>query len=232
MNLLTEPSTACAQAAPKQPMPVWLLFLQRFAAQRRCTLSRLQNSTLGAAAWAAKWAADWGVNWALKVTISLAVAGFITACGPGTGGTGVGPVSGTYVSLAGTTAGAATVPGTSQPGTAQPGVNSAGYVLLLEPMAIRLTGACLAFLFDGAWVEANGEIRVTGSYRQATPASDLALATALPGTLVARVENTGLSVTLLDAGGTVVLSFTTGAKLADGAAAASAPACKPLPAGL
>ena len=159
------------------------------------------------------------MRWALALTVAVA----ITACGPGTGGTGVGPVAGTYISLA-THVGTSTVPGAA-PST----VTSAGYVLVLEPLAIRLTGACLAFQFDGAWVEANGEIRVTGSYRQAAPASDLALAQALAGTLVARVENTGLAVTLQDARGATVLTFTSAAKVADGVAVLAAPACKSLP---
>ena len=102
-------------------------------------------------------------------------------------------------------------------------------MLALDPLAIRLTGACLAFQFDGSWVEANNEIRVTGNYRQAAPASDLGTAPALAGTLVVRVQSTGLVVTLLDARGTLVLVITTGAKLADGAAAVAAPACKSLP---
>lgn len=160
----------------------------------------------------------------LFACLSLALAMAITACGPGTGGTGVGPASGTYISLSSNTGTPAV------PGTAPTNVASAGYVLVLEALGIRLTGACLAFTFDGAWVEANGEIRVTGSYRQAAPASDLALAQALAGTLVARVESTGLAVTLQDARGTAVLSFATGAKLADGVAVVSAPSCKSLPA--
>jgi hypothetical protein len=157
--------------------------------------------------------------------LSLAFAMTLAACGPGTGGTGVGPISGTYVSVNAN-------PGTTPVlGTAPSTIASVGYVLVLEPTTIRLTGACLAFQFDGAWVEANGEIRVTGSYRQAAPANDLALAPRLPGTLVAKLENTGLTVTLQDARGTVVLSFATGAKLADGAGMVTAPACKSLPAG-
>ncbi len=161
----------------------------------------------------------------LLACLSIALAMAITACGPGTGGTGVGPVTGAYISAGTTNTATSTVPG-SAPST----IASASYVLVLEPLAIRLTGDCLAFQFDGAWVEANGEIRVTGSYRQAAPANDLALAPALPGTLLARVEGTGFTVTLLDARGTAVVSFITGAKLADGAAVVSAPACKSLPA--
>ena len=157
----------------------------------------------------------------MALVIALATA--LTACGPGTGGTGVGPISGTYVSVNANTSISAV------PGTAPSTIASSGYVLALDPLAIRLTGACLAFQFDGAWVEANSEIRVTGNYRQAAPASDLGTAPALAGTLVVRVESTGLVVTLLDARGTLVLVITTGAKLADGAAAVAAPACKSLP---
>ena len=216
MNLLNEPPTAAVQTVPMPPVPLWLLSPQRYAARWRCAFPGLQKATASAAVWTAKWA--------LKTALALAVAGVITACGPGTGGTGVGPVAGTYISM-----GTANTSASAVPGSAPSTVASASYVLLLEPLAIRLTGACLAFQFDGAWVEANGEIRVTGNYRQAAPASDLALAPALPGTLVARVESTGLTVTLQDARGTLVLSFVTAAKVADGVAVAAAPACKSLP---
>ena len=199
MKLLTEHSTASS----------WPLHVQRFPARWRSALAGLRRAgTLG-----------------LKMALALTMVAAITACGPGTGGTGVGPVTGTYVSAGTTNTGTPAVPGTA-PST----IASASYALVLEPLTIRLTGACLAFQFDGAWAEANGEIRVTGSYRQAAPAIDLALALALPGTLAARVESTGFTVTLLDARGTAVVSFITGAKLADGAAVVSAPACKSLPA--
>lgn len=196
-------------------------------------LKNLMLQRFVADGWPAQWrghirklhgAASVTQSWVLAGVPALMLAAVLTACGPGTGGTGVGPVTGTYVSAA-TTAGSPAVPSTA-PST----IASASYVLVLEPLGIRLTGACLAFQFDGAWVDANGEIRVTGSYRQAAPASDLALATDLPGTLVAKVQTTALTVTLQDARGAVVLSFATGAKLADGAAAVTAPACKSLPA--
>jgi hypothetical protein len=156
--------------------------------------------------------------------VSLALAMVITACGPGTGGTGIGPTSGIYISLGSNTS----TPGV--PGATPASVTSAGYVLSLDAAAIRLTGACLAFTFDGAWVESNGEIRVTGSYRQALPASDLALAAAQAGTLIARAENSGFAVTLLDARGATVVSFATGGKVAEGLAVAPVPACNALPA--
>lgn len=192
------------------PASFWPLPTQRFLAQWRCGLAGLHRATTAA----------------LRMALALAMAAAITACGPGTGGTGVGPLSGTYVSVNSANTSTAAMPGTV-PGA----IDGAGaYVLVLEPPAIRLTGACLAFQFDGAWVEANGEIRVTGSYRQAAPASDLVLAPAQAGTLVAKVQSTGLAVTLQDARGAVVLSFATGAKLADGVAVVSAPGCKSLPA--
>ncbi len=171
--------------------------------------------------------ANWffaGLPFAFVMAFMMALATVLTACGPGTGGTGIGPISGTYVSVNANT-------GTSAvPGAAPSTIASSGYVLVLEPLAIRLTGACLAFQFDGAWVEANGEIRVTGNYRQAAPASDLAVAPALAGTLVARLQSTGLVVTLQDARGALVVSFATGAKVADGAGVVAPPGCKSLPA--
>ena len=163
----------------------------------------------------------------VSLALALALATALTACGPGTGGTGVGPTSGIYISLASNT-GTPGVPDATSATSA--GVAAAGYVLSLDPVAIRLTGACLAFTFDGTWGEANGEIRVTGSYRQALPASDLATARAKAGTLIARAENNGFNVTLLDERGETLLSFKTGAKVAEGMAVAPVPACKSLPA--
>lgn len=162
---------------------------------------------------------------ALAVAITLA----ISACGPGTGGTGVGPVSGIYISVTAVT-GAPSVTGVAPSiSPTSPAAASAGYTLALDPLAIRLTGACLAFSFDGTWVESGGEIRVTGSYRLAAPGSDLALAQAQAGTLIARAENVGFNVTLLDARGQLLLGFTTGARVADGVLVAPTPACKSLP---
>ena len=169
--------------------------------------------------------------------IALSLTCAITACGPGTGGTGVGPVSGTYIS-ASTATGAPSVIGVATPTSpslptspsspALPTAASGSYALVLDPLAIRLTGACLAFSFDGAWAESGGEIKVTGSYRLAAPGSDLALAQPQAGTLIARAENSGYNVTLLDARGLLLLSFTTGARVADGALIAPTPACKSL----
>ena len=169
--------------------------------------------------------------------IALALIFAITACGPGTGGTGIGPVSGTYIS-ASTATGAPSVIGVATPTSpslptspaspTSPTAASGSYALVLDPLAIRLTGACLAFSFDGPWAESGGEIRVTGSYRLAAPGSDLALAQPQAGTLIARAENASYNVTLLDARGQLLLSFTTGARVADGVPVVPTPACKSL----
>ena len=170
-----------------------------------------------------------GMVWRLPVALALALA--ITACGPGTGGTGVGPTSSIYLSGSSGTAspsGGGTGAGTVT-GAASVTAASGGFALTLDPLAIRLAGACLNFSFDGAWVESSGEIRVTGSYRLAAPASDLAQAPLQAGSLIARAEGPGYNVTLLDARGALLLGFTTGAKVADGMAVAPLPACKSLP---
>ena len=170
-----------------------------------------------------------GMVWRLPVALALALA--ITACGPGTGGTGVGPTSSIYLSGSSGSA-SPTGPGTGAgtvTGAASVTAASGGFALTLDPQAIRLAGACLAFSFDGAWVESSGEIRVTGSYRLAAPASDLAQAPLQAATLIARAEGPGFNVTLLDAQGALLLGFTTSAKLADGTAATPLPACKSLP---
>jgi hypothetical protein len=161
---------------------------------------------------------------AIAIAMATAMALAITACGPGTGGTGVGPTAGTYISVSSST-GSPLVTGAATSATA-----GTGYALVLDPLAIRLVGACLAFGFEGPWAETNGEIRVTGSYRLAAPASDLALAPSQAGTLIARAENTGFTVSLLDARGMLLLGFATGAKLADGVSLVPTPACKALPA--
>ena len=156
--------------------------------------------------------------------LALVMTVGITACGPGTGGTGVGPTAGTYISLNSITGSPSVV------GTATSSATQVDYMLVLDPAAIRLTGACLAFSSEGAWMASNGEIRVTGSYRQAAPSSDLALAAPQAGTLIARADNAGFSVRLLDERGAPLLSFTTGAKLAEGVAAVPVQACQSLPA--
>lgn len=170
--------------------------------------------------------------------VALAAAIFaifaLTACGPGTGGTGVGPTSGTFTSASsgtGWSPGAitGTVTGTVT-GAAASAAGGGGYTLVLDPLAIRLDGACLAFRFDGAWIESAGEIRVTGGYRLAAPGGDLAQAPLQAATLIARAEGSGFIVTLLDEKGVLLLSFTTGAKVADGFAVVPPPACKSLPA--
>ena len=166
--------------------------------------------------------------------VALAAASFaifaLTACGPGTGGTGVGPTSGTFTSASsGTGWSPGAITGTVT-GAAASAAGGGGYTLVLDPLAIRLDGACLAFRFDGAWIESAGEIRVTGGYRLAAPGGDLAQAPLQAATLIARAEGSGFIVTLLDEKGVLLLSFTTGAKVADGFAVVPPPACKSLPA--
>ncbi|MDP2370211.1 hypothetical protein [Rhodoferax sp.] len=154
--------------------------------------------------------------WAFALTL------LTTACGPGSGGTGVGPIAGSYLTFASSA-------GNSL--TATVGLPSgASFVVIFDDKGIRLTGSCLAFNFDGAWTDAQGETRATGSYRAVSVGGDLNAATAVAATLVARTHANGLSISVLDQKGTTLVSFEFTARLADGSQAVLPPPCNSLPA--
>ena len=82
----------------------------------------------------------------LKGTAVLLAALCLAACGPGTGGSGIGPraILGTYVSAAG--AGSVSVPVTAAvPGIVLSASPDANFVVVFEPERVTLTNACLVF---------------------------------------------------------------------------------------
>lgn len=108
--------------------------------------------------------------WIRRLRYAAVLALFVlTACGPGSGGTGVGPIqpklafgsSGITPSApVGVTIGpahSASADCTSQPQCAEA-------TLRLEDTRISLTAACLRFAFEGLWsIDANGRLSVPGT---------------------------------------------------------------------
>ena len=88
----------------------------------------------------------------------LALAAVLAACGPGTGGTGTGPIQGT-LGFSGS-AGATILP---TPGDL--------VSLRLEPQRVELLAGCKRFLYTGAWeVGTNGEAVLEGTLETTTVA--------------------------------------------------------------
>lgn len=145
-------------------------------------------------------AAPWRLGCALVLTL------LASACGPGSGGTGVGPIAGSYLTFANSS-------GNSL--TATSGLpTSSSFVATFGEHGIRLLGSCLAFNFEGAWTDADGEVRATGSYRAVSAGADLDAATSVSATLVARAHAHGLSVSVLDLQGAALVTFEFGTRLA------------------
>lgn len=155
-----------------------------------------------------------------RLTAALTLALLTTACGPGSGGTGVGPIAGSYLTFA-SSGGTSLAVTTGLP-------SGASFVATFDQQGIHLLGSCLAFSFDGAWAESNGEARATGSYRSVATGSDLGAATAITATLFARSHADGLSIRVLDSKGATLASFEFTIRLADGSHPALPPPCTSL----
>jgi hypothetical protein len=143
----------------------------------------------------------------------------LAACGPGTGGTGTGPVQGVQLF------GAGAQPSFSPPGAACAG-ECAGAQLRLEPEAVELASGCVRFTRSGAWsVDAGGVAVIEGSVetqgrdgRQTQPAT-------LRLQFTGAVESaTTVTATLTDARGVVLLGPV---PLARQQVASAAGACTP-----
>jgi hypothetical protein len=162
---------------------------------------------------------------AIAVTLSTA----LTACGPGAGGTGGGPIpsassfSGTYVSQIGSVSVA--VPANTGSGVVLTPNPGASFAIVFEPQTVSLTGACLSFSSTGVRVESGTELSIEGLFKLTTPGINLASAPPLPATLTARVEGSGLQITLRDASGAILANFGTSTRLGDGVTPGPAGAC-------
>lgn len=116
-------------------------------------------------------------HWIRRLRYATVLALFaLTACGPGSGGTGVGPIqpklafgsSGVAPAVpAGVTVGpahSASADCASQPQCAEA-------TLRLEDTRISLTAACVRFVFEGLWsIDANGRLTVPGAMDLVTSA--------------------------------------------------------------
>lgn len=156
----------------------------------------------------------------LRLSCALTLALMASACGPGSGGTGVGPIAGSYLTFANSS-------GNSLTATA--GLpTSSSFLVTFDDHGIRLLGSCLTFSFEGAWSDAEGEVRASGHYRAVSAGADLNSASALAATLVARAHASGLSVSVLDPKGAALVNFEFGTRLADGSPVTLPPPCSSL----
>ena len=159
----------------------------------------------------------------LKGTAVLLAALCLAACGPGTGGSGIGPraILGTYVSAAG--AGSVSVPVTAAvPGIVLSASPDANFVVVFELERVTLTNACLVFSSQGARIESDGQLQIDGLLRINAPGNTDATS---PATLIARIDGAGLQVTLRTPAGATLASFGTSAQLPAGVSPVSAGAC-------
>ncbi len=162
----------------------------------------------------------------LKGAAALFTALCVAACGPGTGGTGMSSsaILGTYVSAASAVGLSAPAPSTV-PGISLSPSSDANFVVVFEAERVTLNNACLVFSSQGARIESNGQLQIDGLFRINAPGIDPASAVALPATLVARADGTGLQVTLRTPAGALLASFGTSAALPAGSNPAPAGAC-------
>ena len=162
----------------------------------------------------------------LLTGVTALLAGLcMVACGPGSGGTGIGPraIVGTYVSaISGASVSAPVVQ--PAPGIVLSASPDANFVVVFEPERVTLTNACLVFSSQGARIESDGQLQISGLFRITAAGVEPSSAIALPATLVARTDGAGLQVTLRTPEGATLASFGTSAQLPAGS--------NPLPAGV
>ena len=167
-------------------------------------------------------------TWRFLKYAGIAVAAFyIAACGPGTGGTGIGPraILGTYVSAASAGSVSAPLTGAVAGFTLSPSPD-ANFVVVFEAERVTLNNACLVFSSTGARIESDGQLQIDGLFRINAPGNtDAAPPATLPATLIARTDGTGLQVTLRTPTGATLASFGTSAQLPAGASPVLAGAC-------
>lgn len=155
----------------------------------------------------------------------------IAACGPGSGGTGIGPraLSGTYVSAVTGVSTGGLPSAVAIPGIVLSASPDANFVVVFDAERVTLNNACLAFTSQGARIESDGQLQIDGLFRVNAPGIDPTATLALAATLVARVDGTGLQVTLRTPAGALVASFNTSAQLPPGTNPAPVGACVATP---
>jgi hypothetical protein len=93
-----------------------------------------------------------------RTWLAAALLGALAACGPGTGGTGTGPIS-----FSGTLSGAAAGSATALPGVVCR-TSCDAVSLALDEQRVELVAACRRFVYFGSWsVNAGGELVLDGS---------------------------------------------------------------------
>ena len=104
-----------------------------------------------------------------RTILALVVAAIVSACGPGTGGTGTGPEAALSFSTAGATPGSASPSSATPPGMPAPSCSSGctGTSLRLDPTRLEVAAPCLSFVFEGRWQpDPSGAVVVDGAVRQ------------------------------------------------------------------
>jgi hypothetical protein len=140
----------------------------------------------------------------------------LVACGPGTGGTGTGPMDGTPTSTTapGVYSGVFTVTPSANPATPT-GCTSCtatqAVSLQVQTDSIKVSSPCFTFTYAGLWsAAADGSVMVQGSYTQLSataPSGTLSQ----PATLTLRfgVGNNSVQLSIQDAAGQTLLLPTT-----------------------
>jgi hypothetical protein len=135
----------------------------------------------------------------LRWSVTFCLAALLSACGPGTGGTGTGPINFSLIAESGSN----TVP-------VQPGdlcLSGCGnYTLQLDEQRTEFVAGCRRFVYFGSWsVDANGALAITGSVETRTSVGT----GSAPGTLQlqfseSQATSAQVTATLLNTGGTVL----------------------------
>jgi hypothetical protein len=144
-----------------------------------------------------------GARWVVALFALLTLTCLLAACGPGSGGTGTGPVNGGILMFSGTSLQGAM--SSSAPGNCAPACGAVD--LVVQDAKVELATDCRIFSHTGEWgVAANGSASVRGTL---TTTAGSATSTA-PATLDlqfsdGRADSERVTATILDESGRAVL---------------------------
>ncbi len=153
-------------------------------------------------------------SWALGIA-GLLLAALLNACGPGTGGTGVGPppVTSSTITNGTSIVYSSTISDLNPPAppvTAAPSACSNSSIALnLQALRVSASTNCLRFSFTGAWqINADGTATIQGELQISTSPGGV-LSSQL-GTLELRypsvdINSPSLTLTIRDSGGVTVI---------------------------